>query len=314
MTQIPKSKRIVIAGGTGAIGQNLARYCVARGDEVVVLSRQAPAVRDGVRYVRWDGVMLGEWSREIDGAHAIVNLAGQSVNCRLTAENRRIVLASRVNAIQALRSAIDIASVAPQVWLNAAGKEFYGDAGDAICDEETPARPGVLSDLCAAWEEAFTRTCPPTVRPGLLRIGIVLDDTGALGVLRKLTSFYLGGAAGSGRQFVSWIHRHDMTRMLCWAIDTDAVHGTYNATAPEPVRNADFMRTLRRVMRRPWCPPVPGPLLRLGAALAGSQGELVLEGNFVHPKRALNAGFTFEFAAIETALRDLLQNIEHRNP
>lgn len=299
-------RRVVLAGGSGFIGRAVAQTVVAAGGSVVILSRRPDVDRPGITQVRWDGATPGDWFNVIDGASALVNLAGRNVNCRFTPDNLREILASRVDSIAVLGQAIRAAAAPPPVWINAGGKDIYGDSGDAPVDESSPPGPGMLTDVCVRWEAAFAAADAPRTRKALLRIGVVLGDDGALPMLARLTRLFMGGAQGNGRQYLSWIHHVDMVRMIAWACANPAVTGVYNAVAPSPVTNAEFMRELRRVLRRPWCPPAPGPLVRLGAALLGSEGGLVLEGNRVLPKRAVSQGFAFQFPELAPALRDLM--------
>jgi uncharacterized protein len=299
------SRHIVLAGGSGFIGRHLAAGLVARGDRVTVLTRGQPREQGALRHVRWDGQTAAGWADVLRDADAIVNLAGSSVNTRLTAEDRARVLDSRVDAINAIAAGIASVGHAPRYWINAAGKDIYGDWDDTPLDEVAVPRPGILVELCKAWEAAFDAAAAPNCHKSILRIGIVLGEEGALPVLSRLTQAFLGGAAGDGRQYLSWIHRADMTGMIVWLLDGGGGQGVYNATAPEPVTNADFMATLRRVLGRPWSPPVPSFALRIGAALAGTNGDLVLEGNRVIPARALREGYVFQFPQLAVALRDL---------
>jgi uncharacterized protein len=302
-------QKIIIAGGSGFIGRALSAALLARGDAVTVLSRSErlpsgfPA---GAQAVQWDGRTVGSWARVLDGADALVNLAGRSVNTRFTPEARREVLSSRVDAITALREALRQTPHPPSVWVNAGGKDIYGDTGEKRCDENTPPAPGLLTDVCVAWESAFVSAVPSSVRGVLLRIGVVLGDEGALPVLTQLTRAFLGGAIGSGRQYLSWIHIADMTAMQLWAVDNARADGVYNATAPEPVTNSVFMAEMRHVLKRPWCPPAPGFMVQALAPLINTEAGLLLEGNRVMPTRAVAEGFTFRFSQLRSALSDLL--------
>jgi hypothetical protein len=300
------SKNVILAGGSGFIGRALSRALLARGNVPIVLTRGESHVRDGVRHVQWDGTNSGAWCAVLDGAAAIVNLAGRNVNCRLTDANRAEILGSRVDSIHALQQALTQCAQPPGVWVNAGGKDIYGDRGAEVLTERSVPGPGVLTDVCLRWEAAFDAAVAPGVRKVMMRIGIVLGEEGALPVLARLTRAFAGGAAGDGQQYLSWIHRDDMVAMLLWAIDSAQVSGVYNAVAPEPVSNSQFMAVLRRVLGRPWSPPVPRFAVALGAALAGSEAALILEGNRVLPERAQAGGFRFEYPGLEAALQHLL--------
>ena len=235
-------KRVVLAGGSGFLGRALATELLKRGYQVVVLTRTPRERSDGVRETEWDGEHLGEWIQFLEGAEAVVNLAGRSVNCRHTPENLREINESRVNSVGAVAAAIYHVTHPPRVWVQAGSLAFYGDTDDRWCDENTPPGVGEATETCKLWEDAFNHAPVPNTRRVLFRIGIVLGrDGGALSVLGKLTRWFLGRRGGSGRQYISWIHLADMNRMFIEAIERDDLAGTFNATAPNPVTNAEFM-------------------------------------------------------------------------
>jgi hypothetical protein len=185
---------------------------------------------------------------------------------------------------------------------------FYGDTGSLARDEDAPAGGGALGTICQQWEAAFAAAALPATRKVVLRIGLVLGrDGGALPVLSRLTRGFLGGAAGDGRQYISWIHLADLTAMFAAAVEDGKMAGAYNAVAPAAVTNAELMRELRRALHRPWSPPAPALAVRWGARLMGSEGSLALTSQRCLPRRFLAAGFPFQFADIPAALRDLCQ-------
>lgn len=295
--------RVVIAGGTGFVGRALEAAIEERGGDVVVLTRSPRRPNE----LAWDGRSAGAWASALDGAAAVVNLAGRSVNGRWTEANRREILDSRVNSVNALAEAIARCARPPRAWVQAGGKDIYGDTGDAVLDETAPAGRGFLQDVCVAWERAFEAAEAPGTRKTFLRIGVVLGRGGGpLAVLAGLTRAFLGSAIGSGRQYLSWIHMRDLVEMCAWGIDRDDVRGTYNATAPNPATNAAFMRALRHALRRPPAPRVPAFAARLGTAVLGTEASLLLEGNRVVPRRFLDQGFAFRFPDLDGALEDLV--------
>ena len=300
--------RIVIAGGSGFIGHALSDFLSRRNFDVVVLTRGKSPSRGGIRYVNWDGKTVAGWIREVDAAAAVINLAGRSINCRFTEENRSDILQSRVDSSRAVAQAIGQSAAPPPVLVQASGIGYYGETADRAVDESTPAGTDFMAEVCRRWEGATDAVALPATRKAILRLGIVLGrGGGALKVLGRLTQAYLGGAAGSGRQFVSWVHIHDVVRMIVAAIEREDLSGIFNATAPNPVTNAELMRELRRVLRRPWSPPAPSPFVRLGAWLMGTEGALALQSCRVMPKHLLEAGFTFEYPHLREALTDLYQ-------
>lgn len=299
-------KRLIIAGGSGFIGRALSGEFSALGFEVVVLTRSPRQRQDGVLEMAWDGVHPAAWTALLDGAEAVINLAGKNINCPHTPENLRAITTSRVDSVRAIALAIGQAKAPPGVWVQASAAGFYGDTGDAVCDENAPVGSDTLANVCRQWEAAFTAATVPQTRKVALRIGFVLGrDGGALPVLSKLTRWFLGGAAGSGRQYVSWIHLVDLAAMFVAAVRDKKLAGTFNAVGPQPVTNAEFMRELRRVRHRPWSPPAPEFAVKLGARLLGSAASLALAGQRCVPERFLATGFKFQFAELAAALREL---------
>jgi uncharacterized protein (TIGR01777 family) len=301
-------KRIVIAGGSGFIGSALAADFSTRGFEVVVLTRSPRQRSDQVKEVEWDCIHIGAWISRLDGAEAVINLTGKSINCAHTPENLRGITDSRVNSVNLITIAINHVKVPPRVWVQASAVGFYGDTGDVARDEISPAGNDVLANICRQWEAAFAAANVPQTRKVMLRIGVVLGrNDGALPVLRRMTKWFLGGAAGSGRQYISWIHIADLTAMFVTAVPNEIFSGTFNAVGPNAVTNTQFMRELRRALHRPWSPPVPAFAVNLGARLMGSEGSLALVSQRVIPKRLLAAGFQFKFPDLPSALKDLFQ-------
>ena len=300
------SKRIVIAGGSGFIGTALAREFARRQYEVVVLTRTPRQRTDGVREIAWDGEHPGGWTEHLEAAEAVVNLTGKNVNCPHTPENLRAIRASRVHSVNALAAAVAKASVPPKVWIQAGAIGFYGDTKDNVCNEDAPKGADPLAEICHAWESAFTVANAPYTRKVILRIGFVLGrDGGALPVLSRLTKFFLGGPAGDGRQYVSWVHHADLLRMFVAITEQERFFGTFNAVAPHPVTNEVFMESLRAALRRPNSPRVPEFAVRLGARLMGAEPTLALTSSRCTPERLLASEFKFKFPELEAALRDL---------
>jgi uncharacterized protein len=304
-----KPKRIVLAGGSGFVGRALVRSLVARKYEVVVLTRSPRERSDGVTEAEWDGAHVGEWIQFLDGAEAVVNLTGRNVNCPHTPENLREILESRVNSVRAIAAAFPHVQHPPRVWVQAGAVGFYGDTSNRLCAENIFAGSNDLAKVCEQWERAFNTADAPKMRRVLLRIGFVLGrNGGALPVLTRLTKLFLGGSAGSGKQFISWIHLADLTRMLVAGIEQENLSGTFNAVAPNPVTNAEFMSELRRALHRPWSPPAPEFAVRLGARLMGSEPSLALTGVRCAPKRFVEAGFEFRFPELRPALENLCRD------
>ncbi len=300
--------RIILAGGSGFLGGSLAEELLRQGREVVVLSRTPRKSSGLVREAKWDGRSVGEWARLLEGAEAVVNLAGRSVNCRYTPANRREIVESRINSVKALGQAIQQCAEPPKVLVQAASLAVYGDAGSRICDDDAPAGSGFSAETCLRWEEAFNSVELPATRKVLLRIGFALGrGGGALGTLSRLAKFYLGGTVGGGHQYVSWLHADDLNRIFLRSIERACMQGVYNATGPCPLTNAEFMCELRCALQRPWSPRVPECFVRLGAFLMRTEAELALAGRRCLPERLLEENFKFLYTNLESALADIFR-------
>jgi uncharacterized protein (TIGR01777 family) len=302
-------KRIILAGGSGFVGQALAPVLVEKGYDVVVLGRGAAHRQGNVDFLQWDGKTVGDWASALEGAEAIVNLTGKNINCRHTPENRREIIRSRVDSVRLLGEAIANCTTPPKVFAQASGVGYYGDTGDQVVDEDAPPGNDFPAEVCRQWEGAFNALNLRASRRVILRLGVVLGrDGGALPVLEKLTRWFLGGAVGSGRQFLSWIHVADLIQMFVSAIEQPELTGVFNATAPAPVTNREFMRELRCSLCRPWSPTVPAPFVRAGAWLMGSESDLALLSSRCAPRRFLEHGFQFQFATLREAFANLYAN------
>jgi uncharacterized protein (TIGR01777 family) len=301
--------RVILAGGSGFLGRSLAEELSRQGREVVILSRTPKRDSPGpAREVAWDGRSVGEWAGLLEGAEAVVNLAGRSVNCRYTPANRREIVESRVNSVKAIGRAIRECAEPPKVLVQAASLAVYGDAGARVCDEGAPAGRGFSAETCVRWEEAFDSLELPATRKVLLRIGFALGrGGGALATLSRLARLYLGGTVGGGRQYVSWLHADDLNRIFVRGIERARMEGVYNATGPCPVTNAEFMCELRCALRRPWSPRVPERLVRLGAFLMRTEAELALAGRRCLPERLVEENFKFLYTNLESALADIFR-------
>jgi uncharacterized protein len=297
---------IVLAGGSGFIGQSLSPFLISKNYEVIVLTRAESDHSGALRNAHWDGKTLGDWSHFVNGASAVVNLTGRSINCRHTPENRREIIASRVDSVRVLGQAIGQCAQPPKVFVQIAGVGIYGDKGERICNETTAPGDDFVTEVCQKWEAAFDSVAAPKTRKVLLRLGVVLGPNGGfLEVLGGLTRWFLGGQVGSGRQYISWIHVADLSRMVLAGTEDQELTGTFNATSPTPVTNAEFMRELRRALHRPWSPPVPEFAARIGSWLMGTEASLALVSERCVPKRFLENGFEFKFPTLRRALMNI---------
>ncbi|BDI30348.1 NAD-dependent epimerase [Capsulimonas corticalis] len=309
--------KIVIPGGTGQVGVLLARMFHGSGHEVTVLSRRAIAAP--WRVVQWDAETRGDWTHEFDGADAVINLAGRSVNCRYTPENRREILESRVNSARVVGEAIQHSRRPPKVWLQASTATIYAHRYDNANDEMTgiigggePGAPDTWKfsiDVAEAWERVVDETETPHTRRVKMRSSIIMspDKGGPFDVLLGLVRHGLGGKSGSGDQYVSWIHDYDFIRAVCWLIEHPQFEGPVNLAAPEPLPNAEFMHALRAAWGTKFGFPAAAWMLEIGALFLKTETELILKSRRVIPSRLLREGFEFEFPRWPEAAYDLTQ-------
>lgn len=296
--------KILVAGGSGFVGGPLCRHLLARGHDVVVLTRN-PSKVDAGRGVAWDAKSQGPWTKEVADADVVINLAGENIGeGRWTEERKRRIVESRLQATGALVEALRSAPARSRTFVSASAIGYYGPHGDEVLAESAPSGSDFLSSVCRQWEEA-ARASEPFARLVIVRIGIVLAPNG--GALAKMLlpfRLFAGGKFGSGKQWMSWITRDDLLRLFAWVLENGGARGVYNATAPNPVRNEEFTRTLGHVLHRPAI--VPAPEFALRVALGEMAEALLLSGQRVLPAHAAAEGFRFENEELESAFRQLL--------
>lgn len=292
--------KVVVAGGSGFIGEPLVRRLVAKGHDVAVLSRDPTKVRAG-RGVHWNAQSQGGWSGNVATADVVINLAGENIGeGRWSDERKRRMIDSRLNATHAIVEALRNAHGTTPALINASAVGIYGDRGDETLDESSEPGRGFLAEVVTKWEAA-ARAAESIARLVILRFGVVLaPDGGALGKMLLPFKLGAGGPIGSGKQWMSWIDLDDVLRMIEWSIDTPSARGIYNVTAPTPTRNRDFARALGRALHRPAFLPTPALALRL--AFGEMADEVLLAGQRVLPARAQQEGFTFEYPSLEQSL------------
>jgi len=320
--------RIVIPGGSGQVGQVLARHFQRRGDHVTVLTR-APYTAEW-QTVHWDGEHEGPWIESLEGADVCINLAGRSVNCRYHTENRRAIYDSRIGTTRLLGRVFGTLADPPRVWLNASTATIYRHALDREMDEATgelggnelvgrtrraPDTWNFSIGVAKDWEAAFFEAYTPRTRKVAMRSAITMSPTpeNAFGVLSNLVRMGLGGTQGNGRQFVSWVHEDDFARAVEFLIEHEELEGAVNIASPNPLPNREFLAELRDAWDRPNGLPAPSLLIEVAAFFLRTESELVLKSRRVVPGRLLDAGFRFEFPEWAEAAEDLVRRWRSRD-
>lgn len=309
------AKRIVLAGGSGFLGRVLANHFAQAQWDVVILSRTPGASTGPIREVAWDAHTLGPWQQELDGAAAVANLTGKTVNCRYHARNREEILESRVESTRVLGEAIRCSAHPPPVWLNASTATIYKHTLGNPWDESgeigaTPEAKDAFSiEVANAWETAFNGAQAPATRKIAMRSAMVLGLGGnsVFPMLHRLVRLGLGGKMGSGKQYVSWIHETDFSRAVEWLIGKEGLAGPVNIAAPNPLPNNEMMRLLRQLCGMSLGLPATTWMLEVGAFFMRTETELIIKSRRVIPRRLLESGFQFQFPKIQEAFEDLLR-------
>lgn len=320
-----KRKKIIIAGGTGFIGQELAKY-FAKENQVIVLTRQSAEKNNrnrynsltkedllNVRFVKWDGNTIGVWAKEFEGSDIIINLAGKTVNCRYNEKNKKEIFDSRVNATKIIGEAIQNCISPPSLWINASSATIYRHAEDHPQDEYSEEFQNDFSvQVCKLWEKTFFEQTTPHTRKVALRMAITLGPGGILIPYFNLLKFGLGGRQGDGKQMYSWVHIEDTCRMIEWIFEHTDMKGIYNCCSPNPVTNKEFMKTLRKATGHLVGLPAFTWMLKIGASLIGTETELILKSRWVIPTKILESGFQFKFTNLEYAFAEIMKEVPRK--
>jgi hypothetical protein len=325
----PRPLRIVIPGGSGQVGQMLARHFQQRGHHVTVLTR-GPYTASW-QTVHWDAQNVGSWTETLEGADVCINLTGRSINCRYTLENRQAIYNSRIQSTRLLNHVISRLSDPPRLWLNASAATLYkreldGNgidlplkesdevAGNQPFAERWAAGRNFSKRVVRDWEDAFYETETPRTRKVALRSAVTFSPTpgNVFAVLSNLVRFGLGGTQGNGRQFMTWIHETDYARAVEFLIEREDLTGPFNIASPGPIPNREFMSALRDAWNMPNGLPAPALFIHIGAFLLRTEPELVLQSCRAVPRRLLDAGFQFEFPEWPQASADLVRQWRHR--
>jgi uncharacterized protein len=312
--------KIVIAGGSGFIGTGIADYFCAD-NQIVILTRNGAANNNGghhlqhpnIQYVQWDAKTLGVWATHLDGADILINMTGKSVNCRYTKRNKAAIFSSRLDSTAILGQAVRQATRPPRLWINASSATIYRHATDRPQDELT----GEIKDdfsvqVCKQWEQVFYEQRTPFTRKVALRMAIVLGPGGVMEPYCHLLKWSLGGQQGNGKQMYSWVHLTDLCRLVDWILEHEEIEGTYNCSSPKPVTNHAFMQTLRQVAGHKIGLPAPAWMLKMGAAVIGTETELLLKSRWVVPAKLLQAGFSFQFPVLKDAVTDIFSRLPRK--
>jgi hypothetical protein len=338
-----KNKKIILAGGTGFIGQEMTKY-FGKNNKIIILTRQIKNEKtnrndydsltdkdlENVTYVKWNALpeeqtatdgedparqakSSGDWINELNGADLIINLAGKSVNCRYNNKNKNAIFDSRTNAVKAIGDAIRKCRLAPSLWINSSSATIYRHAVDRPQDEYTGEMHDDFSvQVCKRWEKTFYDQITPATRKVALRMAITLGPGGILIPFFNLLKFGLGGRQASGKQMFSWVHIEDTCRMIEWMYDHKDMEGTYNCCSPNPVTNEEFMRILRRKTGHVVGLPAFKWMLQVGAPIIGTELELILKSRWVVPTKILESGFQFKYPLLANALTEVLSKVPRK--
>ncbi|WP_433631378.1 TIGR01777 family oxidoreductase [Chryseobacterium cucumeris] len=298
--------KIIIAGGSGFLGENLEKYFTAKGNHVYILTRNPQRKNE----IYWDAQTLGEWKTSLESADVLVNLTGKSVDCRYHEKNKLEIYSSRINSTGILQKAVDECSEKPKIWLNASSATIYVHSEKHLNTEEN----GIVGDdfsmnICKSWENEFFAVKNEEIRKVALRTSIVLGNTGgAFPKLKMITKLGLGGKQGGGNQMVSWIHVDDFCRAVDCIIQNENLSGTVNITAPNPLSNQSMMRKLRNKIRIPFGLNAPVWQLEIASIFLNTETELLLKSRNVYPEKLIKNGFKFSYSTFDEAILNLLES------
>ncbi|WP_106915294.1 TIGR01777 family oxidoreductase [Chryseobacterium aurantiacum] len=298
--------KIIIAGGTGFLGENLEKYFTEKGNQVYILTRRPNRENE----IYWDAKTVGEWKNILDHSDVLINLAGKSVDCRYNEKNKKEIYTSRIDSTKVLQEAVNLCTTKPKIWLNASSATIYVHSEKHLNTENS----GIIGDdfsmnICKSWEQEFFKTKNEETRKVALRTSIVLGNNGgAFPKLRMITKLGLGGKQGRGNQMVSWIHIDDFCGAVEWIIQNENITGTVNITAPNPISNEEMMRKLRKQTNIPWGMNAPVWQLELASIFMKTETELLLKSRNVYPENLLKSGFRFLYPIFDEVIAKLFKN------
>jgi uncharacterized protein (TIGR01777 family) len=320
-----QNKKIIIAGGSGFIGEGISEY-FGKENQIIVLTRETSdsfnnrnkysAINKGLLnlvYEKWNASTFSKWVSHLENSDVLINLAGKSVNCRYNKKNKQEIIDSRINSTKVLGEAIRLCKSPPSLWINASSATIYRHAQDRPQDELNGEYHDDFSvQVCKKWEKTFFDQTTPNSRKIALRMAITLGPGGVLIPYFNLLKFGLGGKQGDGKQMFSWVHVVDTCRMIEWIYSQSLSAGIYNCCSPNPVSNVEFMNTLRKVTGHKFGLPAPKLMLKIGAGLIGTETELILKSRWVLPAKILKTGFEFKFPKLENALKEIVEKVPRR--
>lgn len=301
-----KSNKLIIAAGTGFLGQVLTNHFKDKFEEIIILTRGKSKINDTIKYVNWNAKTFSGWEKELENASVLINLTGKSVDCRYTKKNKKEILLSRIESTKILNKAVTQCTNPPKHWLNSSTATIYRFSLDKEMDERNGEIGNDFSmNVAQSWEKAFFKTETPNTLKTALRTSIVLGKNGGAYVpLKTLAKLGFGGKQGKGNQFISWIHEKDFARAIDFIIEKE-ITGVINVVSSKPITNKDFMTILRKSVGTLFGVPINEPLLKIGSIIIKTESELVLKSRNVIPKRLLENGFQFKFDSLEKALKNL---------
>ena len=300
-------KKLIIAAGTGFLGQVLINHFKDKFEQIVILTRGNTKTIDGIKYVNWNAKTFSGWENELENATVLINLAGKSVDCRYTKKNKKEILLSRIESTKILNKAVLNCKNPPKHWLNSSTATIYRFSLDKQMDETDGEIGNDFSiNVALSWEKAFFKTETPNTLKTALRTSIVLGKNGGAFIpLKTLAKIGFGGQQGKGNQFISWIHEEDFVNAINFIIQKEII-GVINIVSPKPIRNYDFMKKLRKTVGFPFGIPMSVFLLEIGSFFIRTETELVLKSRNVIPKKLLENGFKFKFQNVDDVFQNLL--------
>lgn len=301
-------KKVVLAGGTGNLGKLLTSAFVKNGWHVIILSRNANKQNTAqISWEQWDGEHIGKWTSCLEGADAVINLSGKSIQCRFTEQNKRELYNSRILPTKVIAEAIQGLLDKPKIWINFSGVSLFNELATLQDENSLEIGTGFLAELSRDWENAFLERDIENVHQVIVRISpVLLADSGFFTELLPLVKMGLGGKVGNGKQWMNWIHYQDLVNLILWILEEESPSKVYHACSPNPSTNASFMKIFRKIVGMPLGFPLPTLLAKVGALVKGVDPSLLLDSTPVTTTATIQEGFIFHYPNAEIALQQLL--------